>query len=260
MRKNVLLFFLLLTVGTPLSAQLKTIASGLNGVIGLRADECGNKWVAESGSGADDGALVVITKTNKKHVVIKDLPSKVNPANMDVVGPWRAIPMTFGRMAILIGGCVPLLGPNFGTLMIFNLSGYTPGTDEPLTMDDAEKRIDIGPFSFNASDNMDSNPFSAVQDEHGHWYVTDAGANAIIRVSRNGQNMSVFATFPEFVNPTPVGPPMVDPVPTGIVALPHYGGFLVTTLTGFPFVAGQAGIYFVDRQGNVTPYLQGLPF
>lgn len=258
MKKNTLLFFLFLAAFNTSSAQLKTIATGLNGVIGIKADDWGNKWVAESGSGADDGALVVITKTNKKHVVIKDLPSKVNPASMELVGPWRAIPMSYGRMAVLIGGCVPLVGPNFGTLMIFNLSGYTPGTDEPLTMDDAEKKIDIGTFSFNASDNMDSNPFSAVQDEDGHWYVTDAAANAIIRVSRNGQNMSVFATFPKFANPTPVGPPMVDPVPTGILALPQYGGFLVTTLTGFPFVAGQAAVYFVDRQGNVTPYLQGL--
>ena len=32
----------------------------------------------------------------------------------------------------------------------------------------------------------------------------------------------------------------------------------MTTLTGFPFVAGQAAVYFVDRQGNVTPYLQGM--
>jgi len=258
MKKLLILFIFFVAVGNTLSAQLKTIASGLNGVIGIRVDDWGNKWVAESGSGAGDGALVVITKTNKKHTVIKDLPSTVNPVNMDVVGPWRAIPMSYGRMAVLIGGCEPLLGPHFGSLMIFNLSGYTPGTDEPLTMDDAENSIDIGTFSFNASDNMDSSPFSAVQDEDGHWYVTDAGANAIIRVSRNGQNMSVFAKFPEFANPTPVGPPMVDPVPTGIVALPKYGGFLVTTLTGFPFVNGQAGIYFVDRQGNVSPYLQGL--
>jgi len=116
----------------------------------------------------------------------------------------------------------------------------------------------VGTFSFNASDNQDSDPFSAVQDEDGVWFVADAGSNSIIRVSRNGKNMSVFAKFSPFANPIPVGPPMVDPVPTGIVAIPKYGGFLVTTLTGFPFLGGKAGIYHVDRSGNVSPYLLGL--
>ncbi|MDZ4710432.1 MAG: ScyD/ScyE family protein [Saprospiraceae bacterium] len=239
-------------------AQLKSIAQELNSPIGVTADEWGNKWVAESGTGATDGASVVVTKSNKKHVVIMDLPSMFNPVAGDIVGPWKAIPMKFGKMAVIIVGCAPILGGIFGNMVIFDLAGFVPGTSAPLTLADAVQLIDVGTFSFNASDNQDSDPFSAVQDEDGVWFVADAGSNSIIRVSRNGKNMSVFAKFSPFANPIPVGPPMVDPVPTGIVAIPKYGGFLVTTLTGFPFLGGKAGIYHVDRSGNVSPYLLGL--
>lgn len=256
--KKILMLLCLTFMARMGQAQLTSIAHELNGPIGVTADEWGNKWVAESGSGADDGAIVVVTKSNKKHVVIKDLPSKFNPLAGDVVGPWKAIPMTYGRMAILIGGNAPTLGPLFGNLIIFDLSGFVPGTSAPLTVANAQQKIDVGTFAFNASDNQDSDPFSAVQDEDGVWFVVDAGSNSIIRISRNGKNMSVFAKFPTFANPTPVGPPMVDPVPTDLVAIPNYGGFLVTTLTGFPFLDGQAGIYYVDRSGNVSPYLLGM--
>lgn len=253
------LFLLCLTCLSQLSyGQLHKIAQELNGPIGVTADEWGNKWVAESGSGANDGAIVVITKTNKKHVVIKELPSIFNPVAGDIVGPWKAIPMRDGKLAVLTGGNAVALGPLFGFLLIFDLSGYVPGTNAPLTLADVQQKIDIGTFAFNASDNEDSDPFSAIQDEDGVWYVADAGSNSIIRISKNFKNMSVFAKFPAFANPTPVGPPMVDPVPTDIVALPNYGGFLVTTLTGFPFLNGKAGIYFVDRSGNVSPYLLGM--
>ena len=258
MKKNLFFIFLALIVHANVYAQLKSIAQDLNNPIGVVADDWGNKWVAESGTGATDGAIVVITKTNKKHIVIKDLPSVFNPVAGDVVGPWKAMPLKYGKLAVIIGGNAPILGPLFGNIAIFDLNGFVPGTDSALTIDDAIQLIDVGTFAFNASDNADSDPFSAVQDEDGVWYVTDAGSNSIIRISRNGKNMSVFAKFPRFANPTPVGPPMVDPVPTGIVAIPNYGGFLVTTLTGFPFLNGRAGIYRVDRSGNVSPYLLGL--
>ncbi len=238
-------------------AQLGLLTDSLNGPIGVTVDQWGSVWLAEVGSGNNDGVISYVAKSGKKYPVITNLPSKVNPIADDVVGPWKAIPMTYGKIAVLLGGNYTL-GTNFGKLAFFDLAGYKPGVDPVKSLKDTTHTFDISTFAFSTSVNMDSDPFSAVQDEDGHWYITDAGANTIIKVSKNGKEKSVFARFSGFPNPTPVGPPFIDAVPTGIVALPKYGGFLVTTLTGFPFLEGRAAVYFVDRNGNISPYTTGL--
>lgn len=256
MKKLFLHFVLTLFISVSVSAQLSVIADSLASPIGIKADQWGNVWVASVGTGNDDATICMISRNGEKFTVIKDLPSKLNPLAGDVVGPWRAIPMTFGRMAVLIGGN-PMLGPDFGKLLFFNLSNFKEG-DPAKTIADTTHSFHVGAFGLATSTNNDSDPFSAVQDEDGHWYITDAGANSIIKVTRNGKEMSVFTTFDAIPNPTPVGPPVMDAVPTGIVALPKYGGFLVTTLTGFPFLDGKASVYKVDRNGNKSVYASGL--
>ena len=66
--------------------------------------------------------------------------------------------------------------------------------------------------------------------------------------------MSIFANIPRLANPTPVGPPFVQSVPTGLV----FDGqnLLVSTLTGFPFPAGKATVYQVTPAGVVSVYQQ----
>jgi hypothetical protein len=100
-----------------------------------------------------------------------------------------------------------------------------------------------------------SNIYNLTFGPDGALYIADAGANAIIRRSQTGQ-LSVFAAIPGIQNPTPEGPSTIDGVPTGIV----YDGekFLVSTLTGFPFPAGQARIYQVDPAGKVSLYQEGF--
>ncbi|MEP7268072.1 MAG: ScyD/ScyE family protein [Saprospiraceae bacterium] len=256
MKKLVLLSLLALLISATLSAQLSVLTDSLDSPIGIKADEWGNIWVSNSGTGNNDGSIMLVTKRGKKYPAIKGLPSGVNPDEGDIVGPWHAIPMDYGKMAVLIGG-KSTLGPDFGKLLFFDMAGFKAG-DPAKTMADTTTSFNVGAFGLATSLNNDSDPFNAVQDEDGVWYITDAAANDIIRVSRNGKNMSVFARFGGVPNPTPVGPPVVDAVPTGIIALPKYGGFLVSTLTGFPFNKGAAAIYKVDRLGNISTYLSGL--
>lgn len=79
----------------------------------------------------------------------------------------------------------------------------------------------------------DSHPYNLTKGADGHIYISDAGANAIIRRESAG-HYSALAEIPGFANPTPVGPPQVEAVPTSILFDGH--DFLVTTLTGFPFI------------------------
>lgn len=89
----------------------------------------------------------------------------------------------------------------------------------------------------------------------GALYFADAGANAIIRRAKTGE-LSVLAEIPGIPNLTPVGPPVTQSVPTGLV----YDGqnFLVSTLLGFPFPAGKAMVYQVTTAGKVSVYQSGF--
>jgi hypothetical protein len=87
---------------------------------------------------------------------------------------------------------------------------------------------------------VDSNPFGVLA-EPGSRLVVDAGGNSLSSVAANGR-VETLAVFPTKPNPTPVGPPQVEAVPTA-VARGADGALYVGQLTGFPFVQGLASIY-----------------
>src|SRR5262249_6161258 len=63
--------------------------------------------------------------------------------------------------------------------------------------------------------------------------------------------------FPPQPNPTPVGPPVVDAVPTSVRI---FGGqLLVSFLTGFPFTPGNGRVLVVNPSDrSVNPFIGGL--
>jgi hypothetical protein len=99
---------------------------------------------------------------------------------------------------------------------------------------------------------LDTNPYGLVEFPGGHL-LTDAGANALLRV-RPGGHTSLVAVFqsqgstpprPSFaplrVPPYPV---IADAVPTSVVLGPD-GAYYVSELTGVPFVDTRANVYRV---------------
>ena len=65
--------------------------------------------------------------------------------------------------------------------------------------------------------------------------------------------LSRFAGIP---NPTPVGPPVGDAVPTSVRI---YGNqLLVSFLTGFPFAPGNARVLAVNQDGTTEPFIYNL--
>ena len=235
-------------------AQLTPVAGGFIGIAGVDADTSGNVWVTETGSGANNGRVTLVKPNGDKAIIVTGLPSNLDTTNGEVGGAWRTMLLPNNRLAVIVGE-----GPTraFGRIMFFNLNGFQPGVSPAKTVADTVSTIEISSFALAQTGVTNSNPFSAVLDSDGSWYVADAGANMIIKVAPNNGQRSVFARFPKVPNPTPIGPPMVDAVPTKIIANPD-GGFYVSILTGFPFNAGQAAVYNVDRNGVITPYIRGL--
>lgn len=250
MKKVLLSFVVLLLTISNLFAQLTQVTDGLNRPLGVTIDHLGKIWVTENGTGHDDGSVTVVSLNGTKIPMITGLPSYVRDSIGNLSGAYRTVIFPNSQIAVVVGS-----GPtnSSGRILFFDFNNYNFGTDAPKTLKDTTKSIDItiDRAKYNAS-----NGYSFVTDSSGNTFVAMAAANNIIKITPDGKQ-SVFVAFPPVSNPTPVGPPMIDFVPTKIVVNPK-GGFYICNLTAFPFPAGTAGVYMVDTIGNVTPYATGL--
>ncbi len=112
------------------------------------------------------------------------------------------------------------------------------------------------PFPDDPDNVRSSNPFDLVVVGN-RIFVADGGQNRIWRVDLPSGNFRDLVTFPPIPNPTPIGPPVLEAVPTGITFAD--GKLLVTLFRGFPFPAGTSTVQQVDPQtGSSSPLISGL--
>ncbi|MEO6813213.1 MAG: ScyD/ScyE family protein [Ginsengibacter sp.] len=226
------------------TVKVSTIATGLATPMGIETDRMGNIWIAETGTAHNDGKVIIVKPNGTKYDAIVNLSSIANEQSGETEGPAHLL-LDNGTMYILAGDY----------MYKANVSSFRPG-DKAI---DASTLAfeDIGKFvrTLNIVVPNDSHPYNLAKGPDGDIYITDAGANAIIHRKSAG-NYSILAKLPDFDNPTPVGPPHIQRVPTGIIFDGH--DFLVTTLTGFPFLEGKAVIYKVSLWGNVSIYQSGF--
>ncbi len=90
-----------------------------------------------------------------------------------------------------------------------------------------------------------SNPWGLALSNDGRiLWMTDGSMNALYRIELPSGRIRRVFSFPAQRNPAPIGPPMVDAVPTSVRV---YGEeLLVSVLSGFPFNRGQAQVYVVQ--------------
>lgn len=242
-----LLSSLFLSTLTAQVTSYTVVADSLRLPAGVETDAQGRIWITESGYGFNDGAVSVLMPDGNVWPVIVGLPSFFDTTTQEGVGPWHTLSLPDNVLAVTVGAS--------GQVMFFDLTGFTPGISAPLTTANSTWALEIREFIL-AQGLLESNTYSVAADAAGNLYVADAAGNAIIKSTPSGQ-LSVFATFPDFPNPLPFGPPYVDAVPTRIIAKPG-GGFYVCQLTGFPFLDGAANVFSLDSNGVVSVYASGL--
>lgn len=221
-------------VQDPTQFTATDFVSGLKAPVGMSTDDKGQLWVAETGTGNNDAQVSLVTVQGDVHPVITGLNSVFANGSVEGMGHVR---FRDRKLYILNG--------NAGRLYTMDVSSFKPG-DAPKAASSLESE-DIGTFvrSLNLTDPLNSNIYQFAFGPNDHLYIVDAGANAIIKRDKSSKALTLFAQIPN-VTPT------TQSVPTGIV----YDGskFLVSSLSGAPFIKGSAKIFQVDLTGNVSDY------
>ena len=249
------------------AASVSVVMSNLNNPRGLAWGPEGGLYVVEAGTAAVTANCVVVPRgtscytgtgavsrwwKGQQERVATGLPSIFTTGPNDVQGPQDISFHGRGNAYITIGFAGPpaaraglgAVGANFGTLI-----KLTPNGEWSVEADISALEAATNP----AGGPLDSNPYGVLA-EPGRQFVTDAGGNSVFEVTANGA-VSLVTTLPG----TPAPPPFnqSEPVPTEVVRGPD-GALYVSTLTGAPFVAGNAAIWRVVPGSAPTVHAGGF--
>ena len=228
----------------PQSFKSEEFASGLMAPLGITQGSNGYLWVTEQGDGnGNTGRVSVITPDGKVWPAITGFLSVINPEN----SPSGLTHLSYkdGKLYILHGV--------LGKLFIADVSNFKPGVTDPMlaaTLPSETINLFVLGSSFK-NHKHESNVYNLTWGPNDNLYITDAAANAIVRRNPN-KALSIFAELLPYEGKD--GP--IDFVPTGIV----YDGnkFLVSSLSGFPFIEGISTIQQIDKSGNISLYKSGF--
>lgn len=257
---------LVITLGigeTALGAKFvsSVVASGLNNPRGLAFGPDNALYVVESGIGGTGPSIVLgdgelaqygsagaLTKiqNGQQTRIITGLPSLAPSNGGGATGPSSIAFDSNGKAYVITGLGTnpdpsyfePTKFPNFGKLLQVDLN-----TKSWTTL------ADLGAFEVaNNPDGkeLNSNPYGLLI-QNNTAYITDAGANSLVKVNTDGTGLAVQTVFGSStaINPFTGQTIPVQAVPTAI-ASNGSGNLFVGQLTGFPFSVGAANVYKIS--------------
>jgi hypothetical protein len=277
------------------TATPSVFASGLKAPVKIITSPKGNLLVAEAGMGPNTGRISILDLNGNRRTLLDGLPSGFAPPEGAPSGPsglafrgrtlYVVIGAGNGTLAGLIPGTeVPNPSPSspfLSSVLSLRLSPQAEETTQGFIMTFADQLALQNQGFLKLTDGLGnqlivevltnfpnftaefpsaavrpSNPFGiALRGDT--LYVVDAGQNKIYEVDSHTGATRLLLTFPRRANPTPVGPPVIDPVPNSIRL--QGKSLLVSFLTGFPFPAGAADVRKVRLANTaIEPFIGGL--
>ncbi|MDX1531501.1 MAG: ScyD/ScyE family protein [Rhodothermales bacterium] len=229
-------------------AEVEVVATDLANPIGVAVDAEGRVWVAETGTGNNDGRVSVVLPDGAVHPFLTGMPSVSNNDEPDGITHL----LFYDGMLWIAGGAGATPKAD---LFRYDPTGFTPG-DPPLGLNDFDAAYPLGVYVLDQGF-LETNVYG-IAEAGGTLYLTDAAANSVLTFAPDIEEAAVLTTF----DPVETGgtPPVADPVPTGL-AVPEVtaqGGVLVSSLTGFPFADGAAHVYTVAPDGTHSIYREDL--
>lgn len=230
------------------SEPVAVVASGLNSPFGL-GSRGSSLFVAEGFTGQ---VTRVDSRTGATEPVVTGLPF---PADVEPVGNKLVVVTGGGSDAPLAGDAsVFVVEPGDDPELLADLEAY-----ELVANPDGQQQFGDAGEALDAL----SNPFSVLaQRGSGYVLVADAGANAVLSVSRSGE-VSTFFVPPLVTTGACAGQPNNDPDHTGCDAVPTglaYGrgnALYVSTLSGD--VPGEGRVYVLNgRTGAILDVITGF--
>ncbi|MEB3260073.1 MAG: ScyD/ScyE family protein [Cyanobacteriota bacterium] len=235
----------------------QVVVNGLLNPRGVTVDPLGRILVSESGSGGSTcdvpgappapptalrcwgqtGAVLRYDPATNTHSrpwsLLDSIAKSSNPNDLSPVAGLQDLTFTTdGRLLGVFGfrgdPATRPTGTTFATLVQFDSSSSTPTV-----------LADLGAFetAFPSHTPPFSNPFSLAWNA-GVSYITDAGANRLLKVNDASSVVEKLEDFPKIVSTIPPA----EAVPTGLAASPT-GTLYNTQLPGFPFTPGTASIF-----------------
>ena len=266
-----LALFLFLAFSTTLAQEGTTVATELNGPMGLAVDDEGNLWVVESGTGGDETIEMRDEASGETTTLTAGVTSRILRITPEGEQTEVArLPSLSTPMGVEGGARLAFLNDTLYATSGFWIELAGP---EPMPLMAAIVRIEDGEvtqvadtWAFENEHNPDgfireSHPYGLAAGPDGYLWVADAGANTLLRVNPENGEVELVTAFQGVESPMPNpnrgGAMESDPVPTGIT-VGDDGTIYVALLPGFPFLPGSGRIATVTADGELSEHATGL--
>ncbi len=257
-------------VPLPINHQGSVVAQGLNGPQGVYVSSDGAVWIADSGTGGPgsfttpggpgstdptvnmygDTARIIRVNAQGAATTMATLTSVVGAE-----GPEGANRLTE------LGGKLYITTGHWGDGASIS---QLPQTSVLLRLDDSGVTQIANAWAFEAAQNpdgqeKDSHAYGLAAGPDGQLWMTDAGANDLLRVDPATGDVTLVTVFDNLpnANPGPGMPPTSQAVPTSVAFL-NDGAAYVSLLPGFPFTPGSSKVVRVASDGTQTDWATGL--
>lgn len=249
-----------------------SVASGLNGPMGVMVTSDGAVWVIDTGVGGDQELEILSPMTGEPTAATFGSSARIIRIAPDggqkeiarlpsmFLGPGESF--GGGRLAMLDGKLYATSGawasvwgdkPLPGMATLVKIEDGKPiellDTWDYETAHDPDKQA------------LESNPYGLAAGPDGKLWLLDSAGNDLLKIDPATGAVQVVAVFEMVPSPIPNaergGVMATDAVPTGL-AFDDAGNVYVSYLPGFPFVPGSAKVVKVTPDGAVSDYATGL--